>query len=101
MVTGQSKRTSKQKRGPDNSKWTTIPALAKELGVDQMKVHGWVKSGELLAVNIAESDVGRPRWRIPTEAWASFMTSRSNQARLPAPRPPRPRVREKPAFEYY
>lgn len=97
----KSTRTGKRTRGPDEAHYTTVPAKAKELGIDQMKIHGWIRRGELLAINIAENPAGRPRWRIPIEAWESFMAIRSNAAKLPAPRPPRPRVREKPAFEYY
>lgn len=100
-MTGKSKRTATQKRGPDCSKWTTIPALAKELGVDQMKIHAWIRRGELLAVNIAERPNGHPRWRIPAGAWDAFQAARSNQARLPVPRAPRRRKPAPPIIEYY
>lgn len=101
QVTAKSKRTSERKRGPDGAKWTTVPKLAGELGVDQMKIHAWIQRGELLAVNIAERPNGRPRWRIPAGAWDAFQAARSNQARLPAPRAPRRRKPAQPIIQYY
>ncbi len=46
----------------------TPPQLARRYGVNVDKVHQWIKTGELLAVNVAASACGRPRWRITAEA---------------------------------
>lgn len=57
----------------------TVPELANELCVDQSKILAWIHRGELLALNVAESATGRPRWRIPADAWQTFQQARSNQ----------------------
>lgn len=44
------------------------------------KVLAWIRTGELLAVNLAEKPRGRPRWRISAEALDAFDTRRSNRA---------------------
>lgn len=67
-----------------NGDYLTVPALAQSLGVDQDKVLGWIHRGELLAIDVSERRGGRPRWRIPADAWERFQQLRSNQASLPA-----------------
>ena len=42
----------------------TPPEVAEWLRVRTDKVRGWIKSGELAAVDVSESIGGRPRWRI-------------------------------------
>lgn len=42
----------------------TPPQLAKRYHVDPSKIVGWIKSGELPAVNLATRTTGRPRWAI-------------------------------------
>ena len=42
----------------------TPPALARRYGVSAEKIIGWIRSGELRAVNVAAKPSGRPRWRI-------------------------------------
>lgn len=44
---------------------------------------------QLTAVNIAERATGRPRWRIPRDAWERFRAARSNSKSDP----PRRRTR--------
>lgn len=57
---------------------TTTPAiLAERWGVKIDKVHGFIRSGELVAINVASSDSSRPRWRIPLEAVRQFEQRRS------------------------
>jgi len=63
----------------------TVRQLATELGVDPNKVLTWIHTGELRAIDVSERRGGRPRWRIPLEAWADFQRARSNTA-LPSPR---------------
>ena len=73
----------------------TVKSLASILGVGQKKVLGWIHSGELLAINIAERTTSRPSWRIPEEAWEAFLVARSNRATIvPASTPRRRRRRE-------
>ncbi len=75
----------------------TVPQLAQALGIDQTKLLGWIHRGELQALNVAESATGRPRWRIPADAWQAFQQARSNTAQAPAPRPQQRRRRRRQA----
>lgn len=74
-------------------KFHTVPELARTLGVDQDKILGWIHKGELRALNVAESASGRPRWRIPADAWQAFEQARSNQPAVPVVASPRRRRR--------
>jgi len=65
------------------------PQLAKRFGVNAGKVLGWIHSGELRAVNVAEKLTGRARWRISPADLAVFEQRRSAVA------PPRSRPRRK------
>jgi hypothetical protein len=67
--------------------------IAETLHIDPMKILGWIRSGELRAIDISERKGGRPRWRIPRESWDAFCAARSNQATLPPPRATRRRRR--------
>lgn len=58
--------------------YLTVPSLATSLGCDQAKILTWIHRGELRALNVAENASGRPRWRIPLEAWEAFEKARSN-----------------------
>ena len=42
----------------------TPPTAAKELGIHPDKVLGWIRRGELVAINLATSVGRRPRYRI-------------------------------------
>jgi hypothetical protein len=39
------------------------PMAARILGVGILKIHQWIESGELVAVNLAAADSTRPRWQ--------------------------------------
>lgn len=60
--------------------WYTPSQLAKERHVGIAKIHQWIRSGELLAINHASTRLSTPRWRIPAEAVAAFDRARSNRA---------------------
>jgi excisionase family DNA binding protein len=70
------------------SAWLSPPALAAELGVEPPKIIAWIKSGELLAVNVAQNVGGRPRYRISRAEVDRFLARRSS---APAPKEPRRR----------
>lgn len=53
------------------------PQIASELGVQPPKIIGWIHSGELHAVNVANRGSKRPRWRISRESLAAFLMARS------------------------
>lgn len=57
-----------------------------KIGAD--KIHGFLRRGELIAVNVAASLSGRPQWRIPAESVEQFERRRSS---APPPKPARRR----------
>ena len=57
--------------------YATTAQVARDLGVNQSKVLGWIKRGELAAVNVANRANGRPRWRIPAASFEAFVARRS------------------------
>jgi Helix-turn-helix domain len=61
----------------DISRYRTPPQYAEEIGVSPDKVTGWIKRGELPAVNVADRVGGRPRWRIPPDAIVEFERRRA------------------------
>ncbi|MDY0168499.1 MAG: helix-turn-helix domain-containing protein [Thermoguttaceae bacterium] len=71
-------------------------ALARRLGVHPHKVLGWIRSGELRAVDLAERRGGRPRWKIMPAALDEFLSARQSQ-----PPTPRRRRRRQTAQRYY
>ena len=73
------------------------PTIAKRLGVAPEKVHHWIRSGQLRAVNIATNLGGRARWAVHPDDLERFLAAR--QATPPAPRPQRRRI-EKPVVDY-
>src|SRR5262245_43820359 len=58
--------------------------------VGAYKVHGFIRRGELLAVNVATNLSGRPQWRITPESVALFERRRSSG---PTAKPTRQRHR--------
>lgn len=68
----------------NNKRRFLIPRdIAEQLGVNVSKVLAWIKSGELLAANVSNSD-SRPRWRIKPEAFEAFLSARSNSGNIQA-----------------
>jgi excisionase family DNA binding protein len=71
----------------------TVKDLTERYRVSEHTVLGWIRSGELRAVNVGrKSGAKKPRWRIPEEALSAFELSRT--ATTP---PPRMRRRKRPA----
>jgi hypothetical protein len=56
-----------------------------------MKVLGWIKRGELRAINVADKQGKRPRWRISPEELQDFLRSRTSSPTIKAK--PRSRVK--------
>lgn len=67
-------------------KWHTPPELAKQLGIEPAKVIGWIKSGELRAVNLATKQSRRPRWKISPDSFEEFTRPRESKAVIKPPR---------------
>jgi excisionase family DNA binding protein len=59
------------------SRYLTPPEIAKRYGVDEHKVHHWIQTGELPAVNVATNTGGRPRYRISPSDLAIFELART------------------------
>jgi len=55
----------------------TPPKIASECGVEVAKVHAWIRSGELKAINLAEKIGGRPRWKVEPAEWEAFKGRRA------------------------
>jgi len=79
------------KRKPRTDKLTP-PQVARVLGVSPETVRGWIRSGELKAVNLADPQSPRPRYRIERDALTSFATGRETIA--PTPNPQRQQSRK-------
>ncbi len=55
----------------------TPPQLAKLWGVEVVKIHNWIRKGQLDAINVAVNPTGRPRYRIEMAAIDRFKQERS------------------------
>ncbi len=75
------------------ARWLTPPQFAETVAVSPETVIGWIRSGELQAVNVG-SGSKRPRYRISPEAIEQWQ-----RKRLVVP-PPKPTRRQKPAASY-
>jgi predicted site-specific integrase-resolvase len=75
----------------------TPPELAKQFRVDVHTVHGWIRTGELRAVNVGTPGK-RPRWRIDPADVAIFEQRRAAQ---PEVKPQRRRATSGWAFQYF
>jgi hypothetical protein len=79
------------------SLWQTPPAYAASRGLDVHQVLGWIKTGQLQAVNFSDG-AQRPRYRISPEAIAAFEAARSAR---PEPKITRIRRRKDPNITEY
>ena len=62
----------------DTPRYLTPPQYAQLLGVKSDKVIGWIRRGELGAIDVSTNPgTGRPRYRIPPQAIAAFEQRRS------------------------
>ncbi len=55
----------------------TPPQVAHRYGVNADKVRGWIRAGEMRAINVAMNMAGRPRYVVTPEALAAFERYRS------------------------
>jgi len=77
-----------------NSPGFTVLEVSTRHRVSPDKVRGWIRTGELFAINTSDTRCGRPRWVIPPEALAAFEQRRAGG---PPAKPP-PRRRRPPAL---
>jgi hypothetical protein len=71
-------------------RWLTPPGVGDYLAIDPSKVLVWIRSGELVATNVATGTAGRPRWRIDPTDLELFLLRRRAQPVAKAPRRKRP-----------
>lgn len=88
-----------REKRPRKSTALTPNQLAARYGVGVHKVLGWIRRGELRALNVASELSKRPQWRISADALAEFENRRASQAT------PRAKRRSKPddtkVIEFY
>ena len=68
----------------------TTGDIARRHRVGEEKVRGWIKSGQLAAINTSDSSCARPRYVVTPDALHEFERKRSAS---PPPKPPRRRRR--------
>ncbi len=71
------RKHSRKSLGQASSPWLRPSEIAGRYGIDVGKVLGWIRSGELSAINIASTTSGRPRYCIDPEALKVFERRRS------------------------
>jgi hypothetical protein len=76
----------------------SVAALCQRYHVGADKVRAWIRSGELIAVNVAADLGGKPQWRITPESVEVFERRRSSE---PAPKLQRRRKRLPEVRDYY
>lgn len=62
---------------PDAGRYLTPPQIADRLACKPETVIGWIRSGELAAINLARPGCIKPRYRISPQALADFEMRRS------------------------
>jgi hypothetical protein len=75
----------------------SVADLCRRWKVGSEKVYGFIRRGELIAVNIAACLAGRPQWRVTVESVRQFERRRSS---APPPKPAR-RRKQTIAVDYY
>jgi predicted site-specific integrase-resolvase len=70
------------------TQYLRVKDIAESLGVHQDKVLGWIKSGDLVAVNVVQDlKAKNARWRIRKEDYEAFLESRECPKPTPRPKP--------------
>jgi len=82
----------------DDSRGLTVRDVARRYRVGEDKVRGWIRRGELRAINTAAVLCGKPRWVVMPEALAEFERRRTGGA---PPKPARRRRRRTEIVDYY
>jgi hypothetical protein len=75
----------------------TVADLCRRWRVGPDKIHGFLRRGELLGVNLASSLSAKPQWRITPESVREFETRRTSK---PQPKPA-PRRKRQPVIDYF
>lgn len=76
---GPDKKGGSRKGGGAMTTFLKPADIAQALGVKLQKLHAWLRSGELVGVNVATRPHGRPRWRISQTDWQAFCLRRASR----------------------
>jgi excisionase family DNA binding protein len=77
----------------------TVKDLCDRFGVGEHTVLGWIRSGELKAINVGRrSGMKKPRWRITPESLEAFELLRTP---TPPPSPTRRRKQSTAIIDFY
>ncbi|NQU23814.1 MAG: helix-turn-helix domain-containing protein [Candidatus Nealsonbacteria bacterium] len=76
----------------------TPPAVAKRYGVKPERILGWIRSGEIRAIDVSSKGSKRPRFRIDPKDLEVFELRRSV---VPAKKPSRRRRQQADVTEYF
>ena len=69
-----------------------IKDLCERFAVGEHTVLGWIRRGELRAIDVSRNRGARPKWRITQDALDAF-----EQLRTPTPPPPKMQRRKRPS----
>jgi transposase len=75
-----------------------VQAVRQRYGVGEHTILGWIRSGELKAINVARGAGKRPKWRITSEALAAFELKRESGSTAPKATRRRKRLAEPTAY---
>lgn len=84
-----------------NASASTVPQIAERLHVKAEIVLAWIKSGELVAIDVSRNRKTLPRWRITLEALQAFVDSRSSVKPVKASKPRRKKPCDPGFVEYF
>ena len=89
--------TRRTETAPARTKLTP-PEVARRYRISPEKVVGWIRSGELRAIDVSARSSSRPRYRIDPDDLAAFEERRRV---VPAPEPGRRRRKHNPNITEY
>jgi|GEM_PF-3527680 len=75
-----------RKPAKSDRQFQTVPQVAEMLGVGPNKILGWIRTGDIVATDLSQSQNARPRWHIATAEVDRFVAARrSVPATTPIP----------------
>jgi hypothetical protein len=82
---------------PTSSRGFSVADLCARWRIGADKIHGFLRRGELIGINVATNLSGRPQWRITPESVAAFEQRRTSAS------PPKPvrRRRKAETIDFY
>lgn len=76
----------------------SVRDIAERYAVSQHTILGWIRAGELRAIDVSRTLGGRPRWRVSEDALAAFEALRTP---TPAPATKRRRRQTNQVIAFY